>query len=490
VSPADVLLAGVAVACEHARMPRATSVREAAFRQFASYDRNVWEDRKGVLPDFSDVYVERPGPEGAGGRHQDPISQQMRDALIETDGAEKVLLTGQMGSGKSMELRRLYEATDVRERFECLKVVLTERLNMASAIDIRYVLLALASALTEYVYTWQCDDLKGRGLPEGEFKPVLDWVEPLRKLSGVQDPAGDAPWTVKLNLHLVEVTRQLKTDEPIRSAVLQDPAFAPSRLERLLSGLVDLIKRSTRRDLLLLVDDGDKMTKEESARGVFIDNLPALLSLTCPAVITFPYWLHFDDAFQRSIRLCPVYPIANIKVVHRDAPDTLLPEARAFFRGIYGRLVDPRVKLIDDDALETAALRSAGIVREFLRILQRGFRFAHMYKDDFVTNATLAEALLELEREMYYATQLETTRRRLTTVRLQKKLDDEEDRQLLDSLLVVELSNNRPWYDVHPLLQSYVDGLIKEAKERLAREDEKLKEPALTERLLQGLKGA
>jgi hypothetical protein len=469
-------------------MPRATSVREAAFRQFASYDRNVWEDRKGVLPDFDDVYVERPAPVGAAGRHQDPISRQMRDALIETDGAEKVLLTGQMGSGKSMELRRLYEATDIRERFECLKVVLTERLNMASAIDIRYVLLALASALTEYVYTWQCHDLKARGLPEGEFKPVVEWVEPLRNLSGVPAQGGENPWTFKLNLYLGEVTRQLKTDDPIRATVLQDPGFAPSRLERLVSGLVRLIKKAYGRDLLLLVDDGDKMTKDESARGVFIDNLPTLLTLDCPAVITFPYWLHFDEAFQRSIKLCPVYPIANIRVIHRDEPDTLLPEALAFFRSIYDRLVDPGVTLIDDDALETAALKSAGIVREFLRILQRGFRFAHMYKEGSVTKLTLAEALGELEREMYYATQLETTRRRLMRVRLQKELDDEHDRQLLDSLLVVELTNNRPWYDVHPLLQSYVDGLVKESKARLAREG--LTEPALTERVLQDLRSA
>jgi hypothetical protein len=75
-------------------------------------------------------------------------------------------------------------------------------------------------------------------------------------------------------------------------------------------------------------------------------------------------------------------------------------------------------------------------------------------------------------------------------VRVKKKLDDGEDRQLLDSLLVVELSNNRPWYDVHPILQSYVDGLLKETRDRLARENKDLTEPALTERLLQDLKSA
>jgi hypothetical protein len=387
-----------------------------------------------------------------------------------------------------MELRRLYEATDVRDRFECLKVVLTERMNLAGVIDIRYVLLALASALAEHVYQWQYDDLKGRGLGEGEFGPVVAWLAPLQQLSGTPEPPEDKPWTVKLNLYLGELTRQLKTDEPIRSAVLQDPAFAPSRLERLLSGLVRLIEKATRRELLLLVDDGDKMLKEESVRGVFVDNLPALLSLDCRVVVTFPYWLKFDQAFQRSTRLCPVYSITNVKVIHRGAPEALLPEAHEFFRGVYDRLVDPEVKLIDDDALGQAALRSAGIVREFLRILQRGFRFAHMYKDDFLTSVTLAEALLDLERQMHNATQLETTRRRLMIVRLKNELKIEADWDLLDSLLVVELTNNSAWYDVHPLLQSYVDGLITEAKERLARKG--LAEPALTERLIEDLQGA
>jgi hypothetical protein len=480
-------------------MPRASNVRHAAFQQFASYDRNVWEDAKGVLPDFAEMYVERPAPEGAGRRHLAPISRRMRDDLIESNGAEKVLLTGQMGSGKSMELRQLYEATDIRERFECLKVVLTERLNLASAIDIRYVLLALASTLADLIVARQYEEKlsgaqlvprseDGRPLGEGELGPVVAWLEPLQKLSGVPDAPQNNSWTVRLNLYLAEVTRQLKTDEPTRAAVLQDPSFASSRLERLVSGLVQLIQRASKRDLLLLVDDGDKMTQEASARGVFVDNLPVLLSLECRAVITFPYWLHFDDAFQRSIRLCPVYSIANVKVIHREAPEVLLPEALTFFRGIYDRLVDPEVKLVDDQALEKAALGSAGIVREFLRILQRGFRFAHEYKDDFVTATTLAEAMLELEREMSYATQREVTRHRLMSVRIKKKLDEASDRQLLDSLLVVELSNNHPWYDVHPILQSYVDGLVREARARLARKG--LAEPELTEQLLQDLRGA
>jgi hypothetical protein len=469
-------------------MPRAENVRHAAFRQFASYDRNVWEDAKGVLPDFADMYVERPAPEGASGRHLAPISERMKEDLVETEGAVKVLLTGQMGSGKSMELRRLYELKEIRERFDCLKVVLTERLNLASTIDIRYVLLALASDLAQHISIWQLDDLAKAGLGEGEFGPIVAWVEPLQKLSGTPAAPQNSPWTVRLNLYLAELTRQLKTDEPVRAAVLGDPSFTPSRLERLVSGLVRLIERTNERDLLLLIDDGDKMTREESARGVFVDNLPALLSLGCRAVITFPYWLHFDEAFQRTTRLCPVYSMANIKVIHRDVPETLLPEARDFFRGIYDRLVDPEVKLADEDALEKAALGSAGIVREFLRILQRGFRFAHDYKDDFLTGATLAEAMLELEREMYYATQREVTRRRLMSVRIKKKLGDEHERQLLDSLLVVELSNNRPWYDVHPILQSYVDGLLKEGRERLARQG--LTEPELTERLLEVPKGA
>jgi hypothetical protein len=475
-------------------MPRAASVVQAAFHQFASYDRNIWENAADQLPAFDQVYVERPAPEGAGGRRLLAVAERMRDDLVRTQGATKVLLTGQRGSGKSMELRRLYESEAVRGRFECLKVILDERLNTASAIDIRYVLLALAAVLAEFVVVWQYDDLAGRGLGEGEFAPVVAWLEALQKLSRTPPPE-EKSWTFKLNLYLGDVTRQLKTDDPIRSAVLQDPTFAPSRLENLVSALVRLIEKATGRDLLLIVDDGDKIIQEASARGVFVDNLPTLLSVECSMVVTFPYWLYFDDPFQKTVRLCPVYLLANVKVIHRPpageavgAPQTLLPEARAFFGEVYDHLVEPDQRLLDDAALEQAALYSAGIVRELVRILQRGFRFAYEYGDGLLTAATLAEALLELEREMVRATQLETTRRRLMKVRLQKRLDDKEDWKLLDSLLLVELSNHRPWYDVHPILQSYVDGLIKEVRERLARGG--LAGPALEERLLEDLRGA
>jgi hypothetical protein len=184
----------------------------------------------------------------------------------------------------------------------------------------------------------------------------------------------------------------------------------------------------------------------------------------------------------------------NVKVVHRQTPGDLLPEARAFFHDLYARLVAPEVKLADEEAIDRAAVQSAGVIREFLRILQRGFRLAFNYRDDFLTVATLAEGLLELEREMVRATQLEVTRRRLMSVRIKKNLASEGERKLLDSLMVVELSNNQSWYDVHPILQSYVDGLIKEAKDRLVRtekaEGRDLAEPALTERFLGELRGA
>src|SRR5262249_5782514 len=134
------------------------------------------------------------------------------------------------------------------------------------------------------------------------------------------------------------------------------------------------------------------------------------------------------------------------------APPTLDPRAQVFFGKVYDALADP---LVGEAALEQAALHSAGILREFVRILQRGFRFAYEYGEEPLPGAALAEPLLERERERVRATQLEVTRRRLMKVRLQKRLDDKEDWKLLDSLLLVELSNHRPWYDVHPILQSY-----------------------------------
>ena len=178
---------------------------------------------------------------------------------------------------------------------------------------------------------------------------------------------------------------------------------------------------------------------------------------------------------------------SSSKVITRAAPEVVLDSARQWFHDLYGRLVVPEGRAwVDDRALTTVIRMSAGIPREFLRILERAFMVADDLGEAALTETTIQSAVGGLRREMLPATQSEETRRRLQLVRLTRNLRDTGDRQLLEALMVVELSNDEPWYDVHPFLAPFADRLLNERAAGLQAPGA-LKEPELREKLITSL---
>jgi hypothetical protein len=163
-----------------------------------------------------------------------------------------------------------------------------------------------------------------------------------------------------------------------------------------------------------------------------------------------------------------VVRLENVKVVTRVDAETVTEASTSFFRGLYRRLViEEGNAWLPDDALNEAVRLSAGVPREFLRVLERAFRVADDEGATALTRRLIDQSAKELRREMFPATETEATRRRLERVRLTRRLETVEDRLLLDALLVVELTNDEPWYDVHPLLAPAIDRLLEERARRL-----------------------
>lgn len=68
-------------------MAGAKDVTEAAYNQFATFDRNIWE-ADGVAP-FAQVYVNRtPQPSGV------PLSTELKEALLHAKAPVKIFVTG------------------------------------------------------------------------------------------------------------------------------------------------------------------------------------------------------------------------------------------------------------------------------------------------------------------------------------------------------------------------------------------------------------
>jgi hypothetical protein len=166
----------------------------------------------------------------------------------------------------------------------------------------------------------------------------------------------------------------------------------------------------------------------------------------------------------------------------------VLPGAYEFFRKVYSRLVAEGSDWVDADALEEAVRLGAGIPREFLRVMERGFRDTFNFDESRLTLENVRLAARDLRLEMIRLTQTAETRQRLMRVRLTRSLEDVADRKLLDELLIVELTNDEPWYDVHPLLASHIDERLGELRRALQIADDAAPEDA-QRKLLEKLRG-
>ncbi|MFV8754476.1 hypothetical protein ACNOYE_28340 [Nannocystaceae bacterium ST9] len=410
--------------------------------------------------DMGALYVPRPGTQPLpDGRAPVSIAERIRNQLLRTQGPLKIFLTGQVGAGKSSELSRLYADAEIAKKFERVVVRLTDRVDLLNA-DIRQVLVAIAATVAEHVRKHDYHKLSTwRG---GEAsKDLRRWVELLGTLFELPPPnPGDDP-VIEFGAAFFKFSAELRSQHTLRQKIREDQGFGPLELLKVTNLMLRLLESAVNRRVLLVIDDGDKVAMPDPARNVFIEHRVQLMELRCLAVLTFPYTLNFDPDLPSTNDL---FVLENIKVIDRATPNDVRPDAIAFFRELLGRRV--AASLITDEAVATATRYGAGIPREFLRIVAGGFEFAHNYGYAQVDHDAIEYVVQELRVTASRRTQGDKTRRMLAQVHRTKGLPDDFERSLLETLLVVEYSNNTPWYDVNPILVEYVEsfGVIEDGE--------------------------
>lgn len=451
-------------------MAPAASVKEAAYRNFLHWDRGVGGDDQG---DTSAIYVNR-YTGGDPKRGKIPVFTRIKQMLLNEQGHLTVLLSGQVGSGKSTELRKLLDDVEVRQRFECVIGKLPEELNAVGAGAFRVLLVSLCALVARHL-----DERKFTSSARWETAvsglTFEGWVRLLKRTGNLPEAPTHADFEGAIKTPVLELSARLLGDGEIRKRLLDAQEFTAEAWIRLLSEMLDVLEKVGGRPVLLVLDEGDKVRNADAAREVFVSHHSMLSSLPCRTVVTFPYWLHFDPAFNPIYGEGRVHVLRNIKVVDRrptEERDTtpLLPGGREFFFNMYRRLVASGAALIEsDEVLERAIRLSAGVPREFMRVLQKGFEFASIYEESVLTLATLDEAIEELRYGVQATIQREDVRRSLQRIALTNELSTAEDWSRINEMLAIEYVNSGPWYDVHPLLAESILTRNRELAERLKR---------------------
>lgn len=427
----------------------ARNIAQAYFDTLWRHDDDVWT--------HPTVYVDRRLAQGDGL----PIHARLRDELLRARGDVKRLFTGQVGVGKSTELGQLVSDPELCRRYAVVVIDAGEKLNLARFVDVRYLLVAFAEGLAR-----ACQEASEvtsyKGFAIERATQIREWIRIVS--AGVPLPDSNQidprAFAKALAERLTGITGQLKTDDSLKKGLR---GAEVSEVRNLVVLLADELVRETERDVLVVVDDLDKIRDRETLEHLFRDHLSTLRGLNLKWIVTMPYALRFDPGMQVPHGLIATLP--NVKIVRRGAPGELLAPAAAFFRAVLESLVDP--SLVQQAVVDRAVLLSAGIPREFLRTVHKAFGVAHYAGAAVVQPGHLATAEIQLRNELQPLHADSATKLRLELVRARPDELDAAQRELMATLLVVEYSNDVQWYDVHPLLVEEYDRRLAQRAERL-----------------------
>ncbi|KYF58115.1 hypothetical protein BE08_15705 [Sorangium cellulosum] len=429
-------------------MPRATTLEQARKvldpRPLDFRETNPQGAKVASNPEF---YTPPPARRGREGNFKLPGPiEKLRQRLLSGTRDTKLFLSGHVGSGKSTELSRLAVDPQIRERFSVLMLRFEEQ--EWATLDASQVLFRLAGALFESHKAQLSEEKRWK-------KVVAELNDRIFQPMGIQGKEGSS--SLEFDLVVVKLKQELKLSDKARRQFRAFGETQQSLLQDFLAALVDDIENALSLDegpseLLVMVDDLDKVRGVEAQKEIFDTNLNALLAPPLRVVYTLPTGVPFGesraDIRQNVEHLFPVRVLGRAPGTFKPE-DAFLDERMGFFHELVRQRVDP--DLIEPQVVRLAAMYSGGVLRDFLRMLREGVQMA-TYNDQPVLDTiamtyALNDARLK-ESVGLYGPDYEA----LAHAHRTNELRSAEDRRYLDLSRIIESFNGSAWFDAHPLL--------------------------------------
>jgi len=418
---------------------KATTLIEA----MASFDPAPIEFEAGASPTF---YVER----------EDEPLELMRVRLLKGTGrGQKFLLAGHRGSGKSTELNRLCVVQSIRERYEIVKFSVKDVLDVTdiSHIDLLFSLVArsyrqLADGPSPIALSDQT--LK---LLDGWRSKVTEKVQTAGREADVEARAGGGIRGL-LGSFFAEFGGRLLLEHGTRGTTRQ---VIEPRLSEFLETLdqffieAEVALDSRGRQLLLIVEDLDKIPDIERALALFHRTGVYLTRPRCRIIYTVPIAFHYSKAFQQVAAMFgqQVF-LSNVRLASRDPEGGAYLPGRQTMRWFVTRRMDEC--LIEDDALDEAIAAGGGVFQQMQRIMEDACTRAVARDLPTITVEEIRDAVAELRAELERSIGIEDVGILKRVADTREAVTDDATLRLLHSLHLIEYRNRERWCAVNPLL--------------------------------------
>ena len=411
-------------------MPRAKDLREAY--------NNFYVEPLKEYQEIADFYVPRPGSVS-------PM-QDLLDRIQLASRREKYLFLGFRGSGKSTELYRLEAALD-RDRFLVVNYSIRDDLNL-SDFDFRDFFVSMA------LKVYDIARVEGIALHPDIEKDFLDFTRRITSITEEevtsQSSAG-LSWSQILTLKL---SREAKTRECVRKVLDQKISDLIQRLNWL---IVDIEDKSGKQ-LVIIVDDLDKLARGQQSEDFFYKNYQLLIEPSCFVVYTFPIPLAFHPQYE-NVKHAFDGDVILLQMPVKKRNGEPHEEGRGFYRDVISRRID--LDLLEDGVLDLA-VDSTGKLSELVEVMKESSLNAYRKGQERISNEDVASALDKL-RMTFDRTLTQAHKKKLLEINLCKEAREEGPdsvltRELLFSLTAVEYQDEEGrWCEIDPMLLPLVE---------------------------------
>ncbi len=349
----------------------------------------------------------------------------------------KYFLSGNRGSGKSNELRRIAASASIRDRYWPMYFSIRDETDVNN-LDYKDVLLAVGGRMyREYKSAGnkipvsletELDKWRGR---------VMEMIVRKPRLGEIEIDGGLAAFFAHLGLR---IKLEPQTRQELRQFIDQDV----SQLVEVINEISMVIRRQTHRVPLLLIDDLDK-ADPATTKAIFYTRRETMIAPDCAIVYSVSDALFYMPEFE-GIRDHAVF-LPNVQLWDRRSQQYSL-EGFETMRSMALMRMNP--ELIAREALTQAVRNSGGSFRELARMLR--FAIVHAHKEGKISVQHVLDAAAEIRGE--YRRVLTTEQRELLREAHRSNHVDQPAKAipLMQMLALMEYNDREPWCDVHPAI--------------------------------------
>lgn len=394
------------------------------------------------------------------GSDQEDVIARLLDDLMIRGGGEIFYFSGQRGTGKSTELRRLETLVNA-ESAQAIRFDSLDYISDTDLVTVETLLLLVTAGLAD----WALHHYKQPLLSASAWERFTQFLQTELQITDV------TVYGVKTKLK----EQQATVIEAVKR--LSEPRQWTKRLQGFASDIVDVIRTATKRDkVVLIVDSLERLrgVSDEDQKAMFTHVVTAFVGefdrLRIPGASTVysvpPYLALLADVRN----YVPSYSLASVRVF--DKPGGAAHRTpRADGLQAMQRLIEKRFALwrevLTPEALNDLAQWSGGDLRHFMQRLVSGVVGQAQFALDRLPLPSGDAILVSVHDENRGETERLTVRsewpllKDISTTHNAIAADRGESlralARLFETRVILNYRNGQEWFDVHPLLWPLID---------------------------------